>query len=125
MEGDSTNDYAGLLRRGLVSKSSLSPEKSLQQRFEGGSFLRSVSCESDDSQDRRNSPSGSDQEDITKRKLSHTSSTEDSPLSSVQDSDKHVGKKPRNEVWMGHEYNDVPMKMMVNTMDAYSVFTHA
>ena len=115
MEGDSNNDFNGPLRRRSASKSSFSPGKSLQESFKRGSYLRSVSCESDDNQDRRRSLSGSDQENITKRKRSHTSSTEDSSTSSAQDSDKHVDKKPHIEERTGHEYNDVAWKMMVNT----------
>ena len=121
MEGDSNNDCTGPLRRRSASKSGFSPGKSLQESFKGGSYLRSVSCESDDNKDRRRSLSGSDQENITKRKRSHTSSTEDSTPSSAQDSDNHVAKKPRIKTGTFHEYNDVAWKMMVNTMDVYSV----
>ena len=39
MEGNSNNDFTGLLRRGSGSKSRLSPGKSLQQSFKGGSYL--------------------------------------------------------------------------------------
>ena len=123
MEGHSNNDFTGPLRRRSASNSSLSPGRSLQQTFKRGSDLRSVSCDSDDNQDRRRSLSGSDQEDTINRKRSHTS-TEDSSPSSAQDSDNHVHKKPHLEGGTGHEYSDFARKMMVNTMDVYShVFT--
>ena len=37
----------------------------------------------------------------------------------VQDSDKHVDRKPHIEEGTGHEYNDFARKMMVNIYHGY------